>query len=103
MLSIFLFIGIGSTFARKAFDKDRSRGLWATIGIISYFLMQFVAGVFIFMMMPELLSDDASVLILNLVTGFGGVGIAYYILHRLPDLREEIQAIDDDLLDSNLS
>jgi uncharacterized membrane protein len=101
MLTIFLFIGIASAFARLAFDKERNRVFWGVTGVVSYFLTQFIAGMIIVLINPELLTDGTIVMILNLVFGFLGVGIAYFILNRLPDLRE-VQDTDTDLLDSNL-
>jgi hypothetical protein len=101
MLTIFLFIGIATMFSRKAFDKDRNRYLWGTIGVLSYFLTQFVAGVIVNLINPELLVNKASLYIISMLSGFSGVGIAYTILNRLPDLAEESLA-DDNILDSQL-
>ena len=89
MLTIFIFIGIAMTFSRKAYDKDRNRYVWGTIGVVSYFLLQIIAGGIIALVKPEWLTEQAIVTVIGLVTGFAGVGVAYYILHKLPDPTEE--------------
>ena len=101
MLSIFLLIFIGTSFSKLAFDKNLNRYVWGTIGIASYFITQLIAGLIIGVTNPELLSDRGSVTIIGLITGFMGVGIAYFILHRMPVKQENI-SFDGDLLDSKM-
>ena len=102
MLTIVIFVGIASSFSRKAHDKNRNRYLWGTIGIVSYFLLQVLAGIIMALIDPKLLENQVIVTIAGLVTGFAGVGLAYYILHKLPDPTEVVEATDNNLLDSNL-
>lgn len=97
MLSIFIFAGIATTFARKAYDKDRNRYLWGFIGIASYFLMQVLAGIIMRLTNPDWLNNQGILTGIGLASGFVGVGIAYYFLHNLSDPIEETDA---DLLDS---
>jgi predicted Na+-dependent transporter len=98
MLSIFIFFGIASTFSRKAFDKNRNRYVWGTIGVVSYFLLQILAGIVIALVKPEWLDEQVIVTVAGLITGFAGVGAAYYILHKLPD-PTEVAAENSGLLD----
>ncbi len=102
MLGIFILVGIATTLARKAFDKDRNRYLWGAIGVVSYYLFQLVAGIFIAFIEPEWLQNQGIVLGLGLGFGFIGVGIAYYILHKLPN-PTEVEDSENDLLDAPLS
>ncbi|MBL7816317.1 MAG: hypothetical protein JNL70_14955 [Saprospiraceae bacterium] len=97
MLSIFILAGIATTFARTAFGKDRSRFVWGFIGVASYFLMQVVAGIVIRFINPDWLTNQGILIGVSLLSGFIGVGIAYYILYNLSDPIEETDA---DLLDS---
>lgn len=101
MLSIFLFFGIATMFSRKAFDKNRNRYLWGTIGVLSYFIMPFIVGIVIAVVSPESLDNERFLNILGIVAGFLGVGVAYFILHKLSDPTENLVA-DNDLLDSQL-
>jgi uncharacterized membrane protein YfcA len=98
MLSIFIFLGIAMSFSRKAYDKDRNRYVWAAIGVVSYFLLQILAGVVIALVKPEWLDKQAIVSVVGLITGFMGVGVAYYILENLPDATEK-ETENSDLLD----
>jgi protein-S-isoprenylcysteine O-methyltransferase Ste14 len=98
MLSIFIFLGIATTFARKAYDKNRNRYVWGTIGVVSYFVLQLFAGSLLAVTKPEWLENQAMVTVIGLVTGFAGVGVAYYILNKLPD-PTEVEAENSGLLD----
>ncbi len=103
MLSIFMFVTIATTFSRKAYDKDLNRYLWGTIGILSYFAMQIIAGVIIALTIPDLLNEQGALIAIDLCSGLIGVGIAYFILNRIPDPNDPARVgNDDDLLDSNL-
>ena len=101
MLSIFILISIASAFSRKAFDKNRNRYAWGTIGVVTFFASQFIGGIIVALINAELLSDQATVTIVGLVSGILGTGTAYYMLHKLPDPTEIVET-DSDLLDSNL-
>ena len=101
MLIIFILFGIAKTFAQIAHDKNRNRYLWGTIGVLSYYLTQIIAGIIIALVIPEWLENTGIVMAINLISGFSGVGIAYFILNKLSDPTEELEA-DDDLLDSKL-
>jgi drug/metabolite transporter (DMT)-like permease len=101
MLSIFIFVGIASAFARKAFDKDRNRYLWGTIGVCSYFLLQLLGGILIALIKPEWLENNGILTGISLLFGFIGAGIAYYILNNLSDTEQALDT-DNQLLDSHL-
>jgi hypothetical protein len=98
LFSIFLLISIATSFSRKAYDKDRNRYLWAAIGILSFFIMQAVAGIIIGLVYPELLEQNGWMMAISYASGFAGIGTAWYILNKLPDP----QAADNSLLDANL-
>ena len=101
MLTIFIFIGIATGFSRLAFDKDRNRWVWGTIGVASYFILQILAGILMALLKPEWLENKGILTTVSMVAGFSGVGIAYYILHQLPSLDENM-VVDSQLLDSNM-
>jgi hypothetical protein len=89
MLSIFVLIGVATSFARIAFDKNLNRGLWGTIGVLSYFVSQFVITLIIAAVSPETMADSTNGVVYSLLSGFAGVTIAYIILQRIPDGKDE--------------
>jgi hypothetical protein len=101
MLSIFILISVASAFARIAHDKNRNRYLWGTIGVVSYFLSNIIAGVIIAMTRPEWLENQGVIMTLDLTSGFLGIVIAYLILKKLPDPTENPD-LDNNLLDSQI-
>lgn len=101
MLSIFILISIATMFSRKAFEKNRNRYGWGTIGVVTFFAAQLIAGVVIALIKPEWLENQGIVTVAGLISGSLGVGVAYYILYKLPD-PTEIVGTDSNLLDSDL-
>jgi hypothetical protein len=102
MLSIIMLITVATTFSRVAYDKDLNRYLWGTIGVLSYFSMQIIAGVVCIIFMPELLQNKIITTILDLSMGLLGVTIAYQILIRRPNPNDTPPPASGDLLDSDL-
>ncbi len=101
MLSIFIMIGVAMSFARLAHDKDRNRYVWGAIGVVSYFVAQLIAGMVIGLTKPELLQNRGSLSIISIVAGLIGVGIAFFILKRMPNPTEALAA-GNDLLDTKI-
>jgi hypothetical protein len=101
MLGVFILISIASTFSKIALNKNLNRYLWGAIGVVSYFLAQIIGGVVLAILNEELLNNSGAMIGINLLTGFSGVGIAYYFLQKMPDPNEVISN-DNDLLDSNI-
>ncbi len=101
MLVIVIIIGIATTFSRLAFDKNLNRYLWGTIGVVSYYLAQFIGGIIINEINPELLQDKGALVGYALLLGFMGVGVAYFILYKMPYPGETI-VDDSDLLDNKI-
>jgi hypothetical protein len=101
MLVIFILIGIVTTFSRLAFDKNLNRYLWGTIGVVSYYLAQYIGGFIINSINPEILQDKGALIGIALLLGFTGVGIAYFILYKMPD-PNETSVDDSDLLDNKI-
>jgi hypothetical protein len=102
MLSIFMLISVATTFARIAHDKDLNRYMWGTIGVLSYFIMQIIFGVVFVIFSPELVQNRGAGIILELGGGLSGVGIAYYILKKMPNPNDSPPPASGDLLDSDL-
>jgi hypothetical protein len=101
MIAIVIIIAVATTFSRLAFDKNLNRYLWGTIGVVSYYLAQFIGGHILNMINPELLQDSGALIGYALLFGFMGVGIAYFILYKMPDSNETI-VDESDLLDNKL-
>jgi peptidoglycan biosynthesis protein MviN/MurJ (putative lipid II flippase) len=101
MLSIFVLIGVATSFARIAFDKNLNRGLWGTIGVLSYFVSQFVITLIIASVSPETMLDNTNRIVYSLLSGIAGVAIAYVVLQRMPDGKDESQN-DSNLLDGDI-
>ena len=84
MLGIFLLIGIGAGFYGYANKQNMNiPWLWPILGIVSYFAMQFIVGLFIGMLSPSLLYDQGSILLIGLISGFAGVGVCFLIMMQV--------------------
>jgi drug/metabolite transporter (DMT)-like permease len=101
MLIIVILVAIATTFSKLAFDKNLNRYLWGTIGVVSYFLAQFLGGIIISAINPEILQDSGANIGYALLLGFIGVGIAYFFLHKMPYPDDTI-VDDSDLLDDKI-
>jgi hypothetical protein len=99
MLSIFIAVGIAYAFARKASDKNRNPYVWGVIGMVNFFAAQIVV-VFVAFVKPKWF-DSSVVKMIGLMLCFLVVGVAYYMLHKLPEPTKTVET-DSDLLDSNL-
>ncbi len=102
MLSIFIIIAVCTGFSKLAFDKNRNRTAWVLICLASWFVPQVIIGAAAVIIKPSMANDTSSLNALGLVGALIGVGAAYIVLSKLPDLNEELREKDDNLLDSNL-
>jgi hypothetical protein len=101
MLEIFLLISAASSFAKIAFDKNLNRYLWGSIAVGSYLLGQVFMVFFIALVNPEVLKNSGSLTVCGVCGGLICVGIAYFILQRIPVKTDRI-SLNKDLLDSKM-
>jgi hypothetical protein len=101
MIEIFVVISLASTFAKLAFDKNFNRYVWGGIAVGSYIIGQVLMGFIVAATQPSLLDDKITFSLLGIPSGLIGVGIAYIILRRLPEKRDN-NALDRDLLDGKI-
>jgi peptidoglycan/LPS O-acetylase OafA/YrhL len=100
IIVIVILVSIALTFSKLAHSKNLNRYLWGFIGVISYYIAQLLAGVFIAIFSKDLKNNQEAILVIGVLAGLLGVGIAYFILQKMPD-SEEIKHNRKDLLDSN--
>jgi hypothetical protein len=98
MLGIFLLIGVAKAFYSTAFDKDRNAILWAIMGIITFYLSQFLLGAIIALTGNIESFSEMELNIYGLIAGVCCTGILYIILQRLPALSD---VDDSEFLDAN--
>jgi peptidoglycan/LPS O-acetylase OafA/YrhL len=100
VIVIIILVSIALTFSNLAHSKNLNRYLWGFIGVISYYIAQLLAGIFIAFFSSNLKNDQEALFIIGILAGCLGVGIAYFTLQKMPNA-EEIRHNRKDLLDSN--
>jgi ABC-type uncharacterized transport system permease subunit len=97
-----ILVSIALTFSNLAYSKNLNRYVWGFIGVISYYVAQLLAGIFIAFFSKNLKKDQEALFIIGILAGCLGVGIAYFILQKMPDA-EVTKHNRKDLLDSNFN
>lgn len=91
---------IGIWFFRLAKEAELNKGLWAAIGVLSFILGQFVLAFILALIVPELFDGMGVEIVVGIIGGALGVGVAYYILHNAikaaPKKMSKSELIDDD-------
>ena len=101
IIVLIILVSITSTFSNLAHSKNLNRYLWGFIGVISYYLAQLLAGLMIALFSDELKKSQEAISIIGILSGLLGIGLAYFILHKMPNA-EELSFNRKDLLDSNM-
>lgn len=105
MLGLLPLYFIGKYFSELAHEHNRSRWLYAVLGIVVFFASQFLAGIILGIIL--LASDsgftgkmDLGMNILGIVVGIGSAWLFYYLLKRawVKNPRSQ-RAENSDLLD----
>ncbi len=100
MLGIILLIGLSIGIGRAAENKGLHKILWGILAFVSFFLAQFIAGLFVGIFSPNLLEDETSLTILGLLSGIAGFVIVwllmFYIAKRKKAMKEENEGLLDD-------
>ena len=103
MLGIALLIGIGSVFYRFADKNNLNKILWMILGVASYFIAQFIAGLVIGLTNPSLLQETITVVVISLITGLIGAVITWFIMQNVAKNKKNNSIdINDELLDNTL-
>jgi ABC-type transport system involved in multi-copper enzyme maturation permease subunit len=100
IIVIIILVSIALIFSNLAHSKNLNRYVWGFIGVISYYVAQLLAGIFIAFFSKSLKNNQEALFIIGILAGCLGVGIAYFILLRMPNV-EETQHNRKDLLDSD--
>jgi peptidoglycan/LPS O-acetylase OafA/YrhL len=100
IIVIVLLVSIALTFSNLAHSKNLNRYVWGFIGVISYYVAQLLAGIFIAFFSKNLKTNQEALFIIGILAGCLGVGIAYFTLQKMPDA-EDTRHNRKDLLDSN--
>lgn len=102
MLGLLLIYFVGRAFYRLAETHKRSKWLFAILGVLTYYVTQFVFALAVFSYMVanngELTSGtELSVTLISILVGAAGVGLFYYLLKRAWEKNPKMN--DDELLD----
>lgn len=100
IIVLIILVSIATTFSNLAHLKNLNRYLWGFIGVISYYLAQLLAGISIAIFSKDLKNNHEAMMIIGILAGLLGIGLAYFTLQKMPDA-EEIRHNQKDLLDSN--
>lgn len=76
--------------------------LWVIIGIASYFVPQFIAGVIIGLTAPSLLNEEGLLYIIGLAVGIIGAVIAHQLMLAYSRKKEAPQEADYEVLDDDI-
>ncbi len=79
ILLVLVLIGIGALMNSSAQKYNGTPWIWIISGIGAYFVGQLVAGFIIGLIDPYLLEDIVVLLIVGLLSGFGGVFLVRYL------------------------
>ena len=103
MLGILLLFWIGRSFYKFAKDNGLNHILWVIISIASYYTAQFLVGIVIAFIDPSLLDNYGAIMLIGLISGFSGVGIAYLSMKNAAKNKvsstSDSDILDEDLLD----
>lgn len=102
MIELGIIIGGAIAFHKYAKENGLVVWLWSIIPILSYFVAAFIAGLFIGLFAPNLLSDQLWLTIIALSAGILGVGIAYFIMTKEAAKKRSNNNATSDLLDNDL-
>ena len=88
MLALILIFYIGRAFYRLAKKHDRSKWLYAIIGVVTYYVAQFLLQVSIAIYLLSggknlALGTELVIALIGMLVGAGVVAVFYYILKRI--------------------
>jgi hypothetical protein len=87
MLGLLLIYFVGRAFYRLAETHKRSKWLFAILGVLTYYVTQFVFGFVVFSYMianGSVLTSglELGITLIGILVGAAGVGLFYYLLKR---------------------
>lgn len=102
MIGIAILVGIASLFVNFAKANDLNKWLWGVMSIVSFYAAQFLAGIFIGILAPDLLYSQGALIGISLLSGALGVGIAFFIMKNSAK-KVKAKIVDTEVLDDNIS
>lgn len=104
MLGLFLILFLGGIVLKLAEKKGRNKWLWAIISVAAYYLGTFMAGIGWVIIMETDVQELGlgGIMLLSLISGLVGWGTVYLILHRMANISEGADVLDNtNWIDSN--
>lgn len=94
--------GLFAAFFKLADSHDRNGWIYGGIGPVSWFGTQFLAGIIIGFLAPEVLSDTSSVFIFGLGSGLVGSIVSYLLIknHFTKNPKKSSKYNNEDILDN---
>jgi len=96
-----IILVIGFLFYRMANEAGMNKFLWPALGIIAYFVAQFVVGFIVAIINPELITSTMSQIILGLASGIIGVSVIYLVFQNAKK-NQGNKPNDSNLIDTDL-
>lgn len=101
ILEIIINIAFAYSFYNIAKENGLTAWVWPIVSIAMYFAMQFVAGILIGMIAPDLIYSNITIIVVSYIAGFTGLGITYLILRSQMNAKKQ-KVEESDLLDENI-
>lgn len=100
MLGILIIIGICVGFYKLGEANGRKGWIYALLSVVIWFGAQFIAGIFIGLLAPEMLNEQFTIIILGLASSAAGVGIFYLLLKQHFNKNPKDKNQREDILDN---
>lgn len=99
---ILLVVGLFSAFFKLADSHDRNGWIYGGIGPVSWFGTQFIVGIIITIISPQILSDTSSIFIFGLGSGLIGTIVTYMLIrnHFIKNPKKSSKYKNEDILDN---
>lgn len=91
---------IGVWFYRLADTNKLNKVLWPIVGIVSFILGQFIAGMVIGLTSPSSINDQGTLIIGGLIGGALGTLVAYLIIQS--QIKSQKAKTNDSIIDEGL-
>lgn len=99
---VLLIVGLFTAFYKLADSHDRNGWIYGGIGPLAWFGTQFLAGIIIGIIAPQLLGEGANILLFGLGSGLIGTIVTYMLIknHFDKNSKKSNKYNNEDILDN---
>lgn len=99
MLGLIFIYFVGRAFYRLAEEHNKTKWLWAVIGIASYYAFGFIVGVVVALLnLSWALENEVLLTFIGIGAGIGGIILLYHLIknnwEKKPTVNSDVEILD---------